>query len=56
MTGIVITKVEISPKNVNTGNEFKIAVFAYPITNGAGERKLPFRLRTKDLDSLNSNN
>lgn len=45
---VAITKVEMVPQSVDCGSEFKISVWAYEVTNGAGDRELPFRLRSDD--------
>lgn len=44
MSGLAITKVELTPQTVYCKSTFKIAICVYPITNGAGDRKLPTRL------------
>lgn len=44
MSGVVVTKVEIQPKEIFAGSQFIISVAAFEITHGAGERRLPFKL------------
>lgn len=42
---IAITKVEVTPRSVHCGDEVTIAAYVYEVSNGAGDRKMPFRLR-----------
>lgn len=54
MSGVAITKIEISPQTVKCKESFLISVCAFQITNGAGDRSLPFRLKSDDLIAINS--
>lgn len=42
---VAITKIELVPQSVDCGSAFTISVCAYEISNGAGDRRLPFRLK-----------
>lgn len=54
MSGVVITKVEISPQAVKCKQSFLISVCAFQITNGAGDRSLPLRLKSDTSVSIKS--
>lgn len=54
MSGVVITKVEILPQTMKCKENFLISVCAFQITNGAGDRSLPFRLKSDDPVVINS--
>lgn len=53
MSGVAITKVEITPQTIYCNQQIKIAICAFQITNGAGERKLPFRLKQDSSNAVN---
>lgn len=53
MSGVAITKVEITPQTIYCNQQIKIAICAFEITNGSGSRRLPFRLDSKQ-DSVNT--
>lgn len=43
MSCVAITKVEIQPKEIYSGTQFVISVSAFEVSQGAGERRMPFR-------------
>ena len=50
MSGVVVTKVEIQPKEIFAGTQFMISVAAFEVTHGAGERRLPFKLFKHEIE------
>ena len=52
MSGLAITKVELTPQTVYCKDTFKIAICVYQITKGAGTRRLPTRLMSADEGAI----
>lgn len=49
MSCVAITKVEIQPKEIYSGTQFVISVSVFEVSQGAGERRMPFRFLNKSL-------